>query len=361
MTSSILFAGQEDLSFTTFGMVVAATGVLQVDTTTGRFRSGYARHALSMWLGGTNNGVPQNSQFLRTQSFSSSNFWSTFRICAQSAVGNPISGAHFLRWVDSSSVVRLRVRNTSTGTNTFVIEKVTAAGVATQLGSAWISGLTTNPNPPDKLDIFINYAVAGQITIYINAVQVYTYAGDVTTDSATTLAYFDIGGYYTPANASNGQNLTQSVSEIIVSTIDTRNMNLVTQVSSAAGNTDTFTSGVYSNVNTNLTNYVTPDYSITAGQIQEYKVTPAIPTGNFSVVSVVDHAMVTAGTSGPTHFEFVKRVSGADYTSSSIAAPAGWGLLVNNWDLNPATSAAWATTDLAASSTNFNLGYESVT
>jgi hypothetical protein len=362
-----------------------------------------------------------------------------------------------------------------------------------------------NPGSPDKIDVYINYAVSGQFTVYYNNVVIATYSGDVTTDSQTSLSFVDFG--VAGSTNTGGNNVQTAWSEIIVATQDTRNMSLVTQVASAPGNTDTFTAEGLSNVvfnsggtnstfsqgsdiwytkviptlsgplislqvnfsvgltgttamalytdgagpttllatgititnptsglqnytvsggptlvagtaywiafrssasyvllqnastpanwgasqayassfpstasvsmqtpwawmqmtvavpnnSLNLANYASPDYSSTAAQIQEYKITPAIPTGNFSVVSVVQHGMCTVGPTGPQHIQFMVRTGSTDYTSSSLSPGTGWGLLTYNWDTNPNTSAAWATTDLVASSTAFNFGFESIT
>lgn len=108
-------------------------------------------------------------------------------------------------------------------------------------------------------------------------------------------------------------------------------------------------------------NQSSPDYSLTATEIQEYEVTPAMPSGSFGVVSLVQHGQVTISATGPQHIEFMVRTGGTDYTSASIAPTTGWVTYANNWDTNPHTSAAWATTDLADASTSFNIGYKSLT
>ncbi len=138
-------------------------------------------------------------------------------------------------------------------------------------------------------------------------------------------------------------------------------MGLVTQSASANGNTDTWTGGAASNVNGNLAKDTTPDYSAVAGQVQQYTITPAPPAGNFSIISLVQPGRVTDGVSGPSKIDFSVRTGGADFFSADLIPGAAWGLLVNNWDVNPNTGAPWQTSDLPASSSAFNLGYKSVT
>ena len=364
MTSSIIFAGQEDSDFLPFGGSFALnSGPLRVDTTAQPFRSAYARYALNPCYQAQANAVGFSTPTLGNIS----NFWFTARYFGQGigGIGNT-AGGHAFQVLDANNVVRLRMRNlNSTGSvpagpnGPYRIEKVNAAGSATQLGSLDTSGgFTCSPAVPDKLDVFVNYAVAGQLTIYINGNKVFDYSGDITTDSTTTVSYirflmaqwnsFGSGPYY------------NSWSEIIVATRDTRNMSLATQAGSALGNTDSFTGGAVANVNGNLAKDTSPDYSVSATQVQEYTVTPAIPSGNFGVISLVQHGRVSAGSSGPTKIDFLVRTGGTDYPSSDLTPAAAYTLLSYHWDTNPATAAVWATTDFPASSSSFNFGYKSV-
>ena len=381
MTSPILYAGQEDISFTPAGANFVSTtpptvyGSFGPDTTANTFRSGYARYAFSYISSVGYSGTPVDTiHYARTApAFTATSFWVSMRIntyCANgSGVSGGIAGITPIRLADSSGIVRLVLVLTGTTqspNDNFNIKTVNAAGTQTIIGSAstgkfmsFQAATTTPAVVPDKIDIFVNYAVSGQIIVYCNGVQTFTYSGDITTNSVTSLSYVDIG--QTAFNNVFGTTCRSGYSEIIVSTSDTRNLSLVTQAPSAAGNTDTFTSGLFSNINQNLANYTSPDNSATASQIQEYKVGQAIPTGSFSVISVVQHAMCTVGSTGPQHIQFMVRTGSTDYNSASLAPGVAWGVLQNNWDTNPNTSAAWATTDLVASSVNFNIGYESIT
>jgi len=104
-----------------------------------------------------------------------------------------------------------------------------------------------------------------------------------------------------------------------------------------------------------------PDYSATATQVQQYQSACTIPTGTFSIVSVVQHGQCTLNPGGPQHIEFNVRTGGNDYFSPDQSLVIPWSLVQYNWDTNPSTSAAWATTDLPAQSTSFNMGYKSTT
>ena len=364
MTSPILFCGQEDLSFTPIGGSAFAssltTGQFSVDTTAGHFRSGYSRYALSFQvINTTTNGI----NFIRSAQFTSSAFWTTVRLVNVQG-GSPNSSAvTYMRWLDSSGIVRLLIRNKTGNAPPNGIWQVctqNAAGTVTQIGSDVASFGGINSSPPDKIDVYINYAVSGSFIVYINGAQVFSYSGDVTTNGVTSLAYLDLGQLQSSGNSAA---LATSWSECIVSTSDTRNMSLVTQAPSAAGNTDTFTSGAFSNVNQNFapTGQASPDYSKSAGQLQEYKVGQSIPAGSFSVISVVQAGQMTISSAGPQHIKFAVRTGGSDFLTTDLTVSTAWGLVTYNWDTNPNTSAAWQTTDLPSASTSFNLGYQSDT
>lgn len=355
MTSPILFAGGEDLSFNPIGSSYStgASGPISIDTTSGRFRSGYARYSISIGVNGSAGTLYARGLFPAT-----TQFWHSARMWGINAQTLNVNNSVIWRWIDSSGVIRLRIRNTSAGNSgPWAVEKISAANVITQLGSSFSSVVfSTNPTTPDKLDVFINYAVSGTFTLYINGTVAFTFSGDVTTDSATALGGFDLGSMSCGTVGTVG---LSSWSEVVVATQDTRAISVVTQAPSASGNTDTFTNGAFGNVNGNLVNQATPDYSQTAAQIQQYQVGQAIPSGSFTVISVVQHGQCIAGPSGPGHIEFGVRTGSTDFFTADMTPTLAWGLLTANWDTNPNTSAPWALTDLANGSTSFNLGYKS--
>lgn len=358
MVSPILFAGGEDLDFVPIGSNYGS--LLTVDTTAGRFRSGYARCGISITtpVGGGLNTLAIRATFAATTAF-----WFTGRAWTNTANGTWFANQN--AWVlrDAAGVARLRIRNTGSSSGAapvngpYAIEKINAAGTATQLGVNTSLGFVTTPAIANKMDVFINYTVTGTISIYVDGSLYFTYSGDVTTDSATTLGMLDL----CPLTNANSF-LVITWSEVIVATSDTRNLSLVTQTATANGNTHNWTGGTASDAaNTSKSvGELSPQYSGTAGQIDEYQVTPALPAGSFSVLSVVHKAEATVGASGPTKFDFVIRLGAVDYSSADFVPNAAWATYMNTWDVNPATTAAWATTDIVAASTSFNFGLKSV-
>lgn len=260
MTSPILFVGGEDISFENVGGAWAASQVgtnvtFVPDTTSGHFRSGYGRHALT---------VPSASAggstcYLKATIPSSSSFWFSGRCWLQTG-SNPGSGAIVWQLFDSGGAPRLRMRNTgSTASGPFVIETVNSSGTATQVGgtlSGGFSDATIN-----KIDVNVNYATSGGFNVYINGTLAVTYAGDITTNSVTALTAVGFGqllyGFF-----NTQQN---SWSEIIVSTSDSRSMSVVTQAPSALGLTGKSATGAVNASTATVANTFALYQKITAG------------------------------------------------------------------------------------------------
>lgn len=376
--SSPLFVGCEDISFTPIGTSIvpssAAVGQWQPDTTANSFRSGYPRYA--MMLNTAVGAGADTIHYLRTQPyagalFSSNNFWTTFRYNCTSGNGTQARQNIPIRFVDSNGVVRLRIKFsnvTAAPNDTFIVEKVNAAGTATQVGSTSVgryasaaAGSSYIVNT-DKIDIYVNYSASGTFSVYLNGVQTFTVTGvDLTTDGQTNLAAVDLGSADGSQNSTNSKS---AYSEVLCTADDTRGLSgIAVQVATANGNTHNWDNGTAANFSANSMNtgQTSPQSSATTGQIDEYQVTPALPSGVFSVVSVVQHAQVAAGLTGLTKFDFMVRTGGSDFASSDFTPTLNWVTYATNWDLNPNTGSAWAIGQLLNSSTLFNMGLKSVT
>lgn len=360
---TILFAGGEDLDFQYLGQgaPVFADAGIRLDATAGRFRAGYGRYAITFDQNSQNNGWPINSVYARATFGNVSQVWFSARVVM--AAGGSI-GPIGLRFRGPGMVERIRITNThanSAVAGPYNVSTVNAAGTVTSLGNT-SAGFTQTPTVPDKLDIFINYAVAGSMQIYINGTRVFDFSGDVTTDGATQLQLADFGAF-TYVTGFSGSGSFTAWSEVIAATTDTRSLGLVTQVPTANGNTHNWDSGTASDIG--ATSYATgdaaPNYALTAGLIQEYQVTPALPGGFYSILAVVHKARLAASPSPPADMQFMVRSAGADFVSGTLAPNLSYTTLQNVWDVNPATSAAWLPTDLPSASTAYNMGLKSIT
>src|ERR1044071_8997286 len=114
---TILFAGQEDLSFQGIGATIStlSTNSITINTTSssGQFRAGFARYSINI----QQNSANSNFWIRNANAFSSSSFWTGARFWQ--ATGNTFPGAgwSWMRWLNSNGVVRLLIKtNTAQGT-----------------------------------------------------------------------------------------------------------------------------------------------------------------------------------------------------------------------------------------------------
>jgi hypothetical protein len=230
--------------------------------------------------------------------------------------------------------------------------KRNAAGTYTQLGSNFtVSAMNTTG--VFSLDINIVYGVSGSVTIYFAGTSVFSFSGDTTTDSATTLNSVEFAGM-----AAGSSNVVWS--EVIIADSDTRSMGLWLLNSSTSG-TDTQWTGTASNVNKAAISDSTFISSGTAAQINEYKTGGiAVPTGVYLVPAVTQSMRALAAATGPQHVDMGFNFNGSRFWSSDFAPGLSFGNFSNLvWPTNPSTSAPWTVSDLTAAT--FNYGVQSTT
>ncbi len=338
-SATILFAGGEDLDFTSTG------GPLAVTTNNTYFNSTYAREAVY-------NSIDGNDNYIKTPYFtSSSNFWTHFdwvgaysgQCCSQDVFN---AGWDWFVFADSGGVARITVRPVSTtnGATTITISKINAVGTVTTLVT---SSVSVFGNPLNTIDVYINYSSTGTITLYQNGAQIVTYSGDVTTDGNTSLAQLWLGYAGAPDNPYD------YYSQVIISTTDTRSQHVATITPSANGNTMAWT-GVVGSINTTSYNDANTISSATTGQLAEFTFT-ALPAGSYSIVAVVQSARAAATVGGIQNLQFDARTGGTSYQSANQALAPGMKNYQYVWTTNPNTSAAWTTSDLSAAGLNFGL------
>jgi hypothetical protein len=341
MGANVWWAGTQDIDFTFYGNTV-------IDTSA-------SRHRPSFVTSGPNLGGTIATDFVEnTPAFAQSTFWMGVRYCNSFTTGNTTNAIPWA-FLDVNRITRLRLRATSAGNpNNLVVEKVTAAGVATTLititGLIWDSASVGNE--ATKMDVFVNYAVAGSISVYYKGVLLGTFTGDVTTDGITSLSYVRYG-------ALSGGN-SFFASECMVLDVDTRTCSLAAFLPVANGNTHTFDTGTPAAANVNETplNDATLDGSTTANQIDQYT-NAAVPTGTFSVLSFGVIARALKGTSGPTKMDLNVRTGGSDFFSADQVLSTFWQTYPNWWSQNPNTTADWTTAQIG-STAGFNIGVKSI-
>jgi hypothetical protein len=258
---SILWAGGEDISF--------MQGVLTSINTSG-FRSGYARCSLNIPRGA--GGACKGNPFTPITSG-----WITFR--QQSTVGG-VSG--FLGgFGQSTSAKCLGISYGGTGYQTALTlyNGTTWTTLATEAGVSLTTAI-------QKFDIqLINYGTTATVNVWVDGVQVISFAGNVSISGVTG---FDSTFFGPQGSGTGGYN---NFSEVIVADEDTRNFSLVTQAPTALGTTDQWT-GAYTDVNEITLNDGTDAYTSTANQDEQFAVN-SLPTGAFSIKAVMAAARAT--------------------------------------------------------------------
>lgn len=323
-----------------------------ITTTAGQFRSPQARCALRVTVGGTS-----QSFWQYIKPFSQAVFWAKARLVTSASAG--IVSSIVWQAYSLDGLPRLRIRCTVSGSpGTYVIEKVTTAGVLTTLATFFWSP-TPGPAVPDQVDIFVNYAVAGEVSLYFNRNLVATTGTgvDVTTNSITALVNLGYGNHTNTTVTATGCNW----SEAVVSDTDTRSWNLQGFPAVANGNTHNFDTGTpaAANVNEISIDYSTLDGSTTAGQIDEYT-TGAVAAGTYSIIAYVVSAVMQKGATGPSKADLLVRTGSADWPSTDQVLTVSWDTYQYVWLLNPNTGVAWLPGDVGAA-VGFNIGIKSIT
>lgn len=341
--SIIYFAGGEDIDF-------LFQGNITVDVSTAKNRPLFSRCSIDVAGTSTSDAIFNKIPF----SVGANPFWASARLGQTSPGG--IIGSEQFKLADVNRITRIRMRLTS-ATNapqTFAVEKVTAAGVATNLfnGSLVYDTVGTGTEC-SQISWHVKYAVAGFCELYYKGVLLGSFTGDVTTDGITDLAYIVLGN-----NANGPRNFW---SECMVTDFDNRACTLQTFAPVANGNTHNFDTGtpVAANVNETVLNVATLDGSTTAAQIDEYT-TGAVATGTFDVAAYGVSAFASKGTSGPSKIDLAVRTGAADFFSADQVLDVFYNDFQNWWTLNPNTAAAWLTSQIG-STAGFNIGVKSVT
>lgn len=342
--TTILYAGGEDTSCT----------VLNANANVGnQCRTAYSR--LSFQMQSQVSTFPLSSSLTFPAFTPLGSLW-VHGLCGNNNTGSFNNNGIWLAILDGSGIPRIVLRG-GTGTGQIKISKVDAAGAFTDLVTSAVGAVppTSVSNQPNSVDLFINYAVAGQATLFINGVAVAdTGAGvDVTTNSVTTLARV----VYSTATSANNANW----SEMIGLDTSTLGISLWTLAPAASGNTQSWTPNTVGNINETSINDATFVSTTSVNQLSEWTTNITAPSGNFSVLAIAQEARVSRGLTGPQNFEWLLRTAdGSDHVTGSVAPTTG--SFSNNsgqfWLVNPHTATAWQVSDVT---TGFNIGIESLT
>lgn len=339
--ATILFAGGEDSDFT-------CPGTCSVNTsTTSDYTSPYARE--SYGVTGAAGDPPPN--YIQSPTFTAgSTLWIHASVATAAAGGSStVNNEHMLDVLSPDGVTRISLLQTATS-EFYKISKRDSGGTYTDLVTASSACITT-AHVVTRIDLFIDYAVTGEVSLFCNGSRIADFLGDVTTNAATQLNQFRL------AAAVNNPFRT-AWSEIIASTINTTAMRLATLPPQADGTTHTWDVGGVANVNEAVVNDSSVNASGTATQIQLYTMNN-IPVTALAISDFIVSGRALVDTTGPQHMQAVVRTGGSNFNSASLAPQTlTFGPNWIDFPLNPNTGLAWTASDLNAA--GFNFGYESI-
>lgn len=294
-----------------------------MDTTAGRFRSGFSRCA----IGSTS----LTTYTAYSQAFNAgvqANLWAAARVFP---VGFTFSGSFFNVFgvVSSANPGKgLWVQAGASGKAQLVKVDSSTTVLATEGGTSFTSGGL------HRVDIRIqNYGASGTVTVWIDLNQVLTFTGNIAVAGTSGLDQIGISN-----TQSNGQQY--SVSEVIAADEDTRALVLVTLAPNALGTTDAWT-GTFTDINEVTLSDATVNTVNTVGQLQQYALSD-LPAGNFAVKAVVISARATAPAGSASNSVQLGVQTGSGTDVGAAQAP-GTGLVTLSRIMatDPTTGSQW--------------------
>ena len=333
------FIGGEDHDFTKLGAVAVDTA------TTAARRTANARCSLRA---SNTSGAIGSEEWRCDLSQAVSALWLTARFYI-SALSSGTGTNYFICLFDG--VNRRLFLTTSTGGagGFWRLSKRDTAGTVTVLATSSVGFVQT---ALQKLDMYVNYAVGGNVKVYLDGTLIIDYAGDVTTNGATTLSSL---GLAHPIAVGTGTQFTYW-SEIIAASEDTRAMGLVTLPPAANGNTFNWT-GSYADLDEITLNDADIATSASAGQLAQTTIASSGITGTPAIRAVCVSARAQKGGTGPQNAKMNVRTGGMDHLGSTLSLPVAMARAAYVFETNPGTSGPWAYTDITA--VGFNIGIQS--
>ena len=272
---SIIWAGGEDLDF--------PNGVVPgVSTTTGNFRAGWARCAISP-------GGNSISNFMKSTPFDGgATITSGWLRWYAASTGTDANTGFFIGFGNLSTSAVLGVYVTG-GARTWALGK-NEAGTITQFAATTVAA-NSGANVTHRYDLQVtNYGASGTLSLYIDGNFIISYTGNI---AMTGVSNFNC------VQISNGaQNAYIVFSEIIAADESTLGFQgLATLAPNGNGTTQAWSNPAYTNFNPiSYGSDLNSTFTNTTGQ-DEQATMIAVPTGTFQIkcVKVIARAMATAG------------------------------------------------------------------
>jgi hypothetical protein len=329
---SILWCGGEDIDFPN------GTAVL-TSTTSGYFRSSYARVSLYGSYGGTSSSL--SSAFVGGAVTTA---WISAQIGGNTGNNNGSQNSNTARLLGLGNTSLLN------GTGIYICNTA-AFGLSiskwdgtTQTVLASGSPFMTNGINLFRVDMSItNYGASSVINLYVNGNLYASFSG-----SSTISGLSNFNSAVVASTISGNTSQAGCASEIIVADEDTRSFSLRTMAPTGAGTTSQWT-GLFSALNPTTINDANSNFTNTVAQDQEFTVA-TLPTGVFAVrlVKATTRCAATAGSTA-TKVGTGFKISSTVYPGTA-QGPLGTAYTdyEQYYTANPATSTDWTTTDLGS-------------
>lgn len=147
-------------------------------------------------------------------------------------------------------------------------------------------------------------------------------------------------------NYAGGQ--PNNVSQIVVASTSTIGNVLATVVMTGQGATHTFTTGGFANIDEVALSDADLINSGTANQVELFTGTPVASFTGYVIKAVAVDARAKTSGGAPSQAQLALRSAGTTYFSATKTLDAGYDSIFNVWETNPATSAAFLSSEIAA-------------
>lgn len=271
---------------------IFGVGGAAIDTTGGRFSPNVA---CGLAVNSPNGLFPLTDYWRSIGQFSSGSFMVSGYIWTDAVSTQfPAEDSSFvMRLVDSNGVPRFVITNTGVGSNLgpFILQKVSAAGVYTQLGAGFTGILASTLQ---RLSVFWSPT---RVAVYIAAPGepsslIMGYTGDTTTDSVSSLAGYDLGCTSLGGSGSTGRTVW---SGMVCGDFDVRSIELVKLAITGAGASSAWNGASDGSTIDELPMVITDGIdSGTANQVSLFTAPGSLPSGSWGILGVGVAALASA-------------------------------------------------------------------
>lgn len=333
---SILWCGGEDIDFGNGATVYVITG--------GGFRTDYARCGLAS----SGQGQAPSNSILKSTTFQGgavTDAWLHFHLGNSIAANTNIMFCGFT----NSSKASGDGLYVGVGSTTTKIRLITWNS-SSQAQLAIESGNSIGNSTPHDIDIQVmSYGASATVNVYVDHSLVITFTGDVRISSLTNLDQIGIAG--------EGHDHRNVISEVIISTVDTRSNSLVTHYPNGTGNANQW-AGAYTDIDESTLSDTDLIYTNTNAQGVQLGLSN-LPSGTFAIrgAKAIARCEKTSDASVTQLKIGVRSGTTTDVDAGRVVATDTFTSYDRVMDVNPITSSAFTQAEIDA----LQIAFESLT